>query len=78
MTKKFNKKLNLNKTTVSDLNTQAMQGINGGRPQSIEWTDCTECPLETRPCNTTMLECGPECYAVTETQLPFFICCPIE
>jgi hypothetical protein len=50
-TKKFEKKLTLNKKTVANLNILAMKNVQGG---VMTQTECLTCPIEYSPlpCNT--------------------------
>jgi len=41
-TKKFNKKLNLNKKTIADLDPKKMNGIKGGAPSAFPSGCCSE------------------------------------
>lgn len=43
--KKFTKKLSLNKETLANLDTEAMNQVKGGDQVPFTWTCRTRCPL---------------------------------
>ena len=68
-TKKFSKKLSLNKATVADLNNSQMTAVQGGAP----WTSLgilnkcyTLC--DTGVCCPTIYRTDPQCCVVFETE----------
>jgi hypothetical protein len=59
-TKKFNKKLVLNKKTIAKLSGSVMGNVNGGEELTIIQTNCLQCPTHIECTNGTRCEtCGP-------------------
>ena len=69
-TKRFNKKLSLNKTTISNLNNNEMISVKGGLPTESIDTLCTVCQDSQLPRSCNSVTClwiceeteGATCY----------------
>jgi hypothetical protein len=62
--KKFEKKLALNKKTIADLNGDMMGRVHGGIENTQTASCCmgpTDCPNCTQTCNTYCGTCAPTC-----------------